>query len=462
MAQSQRTKQAGASRAARQVALTYLLIGLAWILLSSHLIGAWIGDDAAKLLLMETYKGYVFVAATALLIFLLARLYVGRLLQAEERHRESEAQFRNAFEHAVTGMALVSTDLKFIRVNPILCDMLGYTEAELQALSVPDIMHPADRDDRVGHLLAMVREGAPPQQTEVRYIRSDGESAWALVNSTLQRDAAGRPLYFIAHAVDVTPLHRAEEQARQQQMELARAARLISLGEVSSTLAHELNQPLGAILHYGETCQQILQQNGEASRASLAEAMDDVVRQVQRAQQIIQRVRTAARKQTPRAVAVDVNELVRDTLASLQPQLDRYRVTCRFEPADGLPAVGADPVQVGQVLVNLITNAIDAVAQQPADARWIELRTWLDEGRVWVGVRDGGRGVTPEAAERLFESFFTTKVDGLGLGLAISKSIVEAHGGRLVMQRGERWTEFEFSLLPVTEATWLMADPTSG
>lgn len=462
MQQGQRAKSTGACRAAWQVALVYLLVGLTWVLLSGHLVGAWVGDDVAALVLMETYKGYAFITATAVLIFALVQFHVSRLLQAQARRRESERQFDNTFEYAVTGMALLSTDLKFLRANPVMCDMLGYTEAELQKLAVPDIMHPADRDDRVRHLLAMVGDGAPPQQTEVRHVRKDGQAVWVLVKSTLQRDAAGKPLYFVAQSVDVTPLHQAEEQARQQQMELARAARLISLGEVSSTLAHELNQPLGAILHYGETCQDMLRHNGKASRGSLTEAMDDVVRQAQRAKQIVQRVRAAARKQTPRAVPVDASQAVRDALASLRPQLDRYRVPCRLKLADGLPGVAADPVQIGQVLVNLVTNAVDAVAHEPADARWVELRTWLHEGRVWIGVRDGGHGVTQESAERLFESFFTTKADGLGLGLAISKSIVEAHGGRLTMQRGECWTEFEFFLLPVTEAAWLMADPTSG
>jgi two-component system sensor histidine kinase DctS len=447
-------KGLSASRAAFQVATGYLVAGLLWILLSGRAVDA-VASDQQQALALEAYKGYLFIAVTALLLYLLLYAQLSRLLAVEEKAHEHREQFRHAFEDSITGMALVSPDLRYLRVNRVLCEMLGFDEAELLERSILDVTHPVDRASRESYLRELLL-GGPPRLVEVRLVRRDGAVLRVLANSTLVRDPSGEPAYFVSQVVDVTALREAEEQSLQQQAAMAHSARMISVGELSSNLAHEMNQPLGAILHYGETCRQMLADNGSLPREALLEAMEDVVRQADRARQVVQRVREAARKRDPQAVSADINAIVRDAATMLSPQLRRFGVALRLELAEDVPAVAADPVQIGQVLTNLAINGIEAVSQLPMPRRWLALRTWIENDRVCVGVRDGGEGVSEEAASRLFDSFFTTKPTGLGLGLAISRSIVEAHGGKLSMTRGKGWTEFQFHLLEAEKATWLL------
>ncbi|WP_247889851.1 sensor histidine kinase [Azospirillum brasilense] len=229
---------------------------------------------------------------------------------------------------------------------------------------------------------------------------------------------------------------RAEETARERQKEMDHVARLSILGEMASNLAHELNQPLGAIANYARGCTRRLEM-GTGDPAQLVEITRAIAEQAERAGQIIARIRNFVRKRTSQLEPMDVNEAVRTAVSLCQGQARNGGVTIALDLADDLPLVMADRVQIEQVVLNLVKNALDAMQDVPGGTADGRVRTVTvhsgrdEEGRVAVAVADQGHGISEEARARLFDPFFTTKSGGMGLGLSICRTIVETHGGHL-------------------------------
>ena len=215
----------------------------------------------------------------------------------------------------------------------------------------------------------------------------------------------------------------------QRQAELTHASRLSTVGEMASGLAHELNQPLGAICSYADACRRMLQE-GHVEDTVLA--VDKIAVQARRAAEIIRRIQGFVRKQTVHETSVDVNELIRETLAMSEAEILATKVHVGLDLGGDLPQLLADPIQIQQVVLNLVRNGVDSIRQAGSGGGRLTVTTrrGADE-HVLIAVHDTGVGLAAEHKARLFEPFFTTKANGMGLGLPISRSIVESHGGRL-------------------------------
>jgi len=309
-------------------------------------------------------------------------------------------------------------------------------------------MHADDRERAATTWTRSVETGEP---FDIRYRvrRADGVYRWLHTRGEPLRDANGRIVRWYKLTTDVDDQKKAEEALQTSQAELAHVTRVTSMGELTASIAHELNQPLAAVVTHGQACLRWL------NRASpdLAEVRGAVERMIQdgiRGGEVIARIRALMKKEPPARVLLDLDEAVRETLA-IAP-LQTAGTVLRLELAGDLPRVLADRIQLQQVLLNLIGNAADAMRFVGDRTRELVIRTAVLEPRtVSLAVEDTGIGVEPDLWDRLFEPFHTTKPDGLGMGLTISRSIIESHGGRLWAERnaGPGMT-FRFSL-PVAE-----------
>lgn len=254
----------------------------------------------------------------------------------------------------------------------------------------------------------------------------------------------GRPVGFEGTVRDISERKRLEEELHRHRDELEHAQRLRIMGEMVAQMAHELNQPLAAMNAYAAACMRRLEA-GDIGSDKLSEALEKICEQALRAGNIIQRTRTFASKKTPRREPIDVLLLLEEVLRLLEPEFRQRGVNIRFDPPLQLPRVSADRVQIQQVLVNLLLNGAEAL-DSSHDRTLSIVVSLLEDDAIEIAVRDSGRGLETNG-ENIFEPFFTTKVDGLGMGLAISRSIVEAHGGRLwSTPNSERGTTFHFTL----------------
>lgn len=274
-------------------------------------------------------------------------------------------------------------------------------------------------------------------------------SALAEAREKLERRVAERTKKLTEEIAERRRMH---DEVQRHRDELAHVGRVSMIGEMATSLAHELNQPLAVISGCAQFCLNSLR-SGTGSSEKLLDAMEQSAEQAERATEIIRRVRDFIHKEEPRDERVDVNDAIRDIAALLHSDAHAHRVEVEFDlAAAGLP-VNADPIQLQQVVLNLAHNGIEAMGDTEASARRLEIRTRAHpNGMIEVVVRDQGHGISPEGEQRLFDPFYTTKPQGLGLGLSISRSIIESHGGRLWAATGRKnGAAFHFTL-PTSQA----------
>jgi PAS domain S-box-containing protein len=289
-------------------------------------------------------------------------------------------------------------------------------------------VHPDDR--------AFVREqfyralhGEKNLDYEHRLLMPDGEIKHLHVLSHVVKDDSGAD-EMIGALMDVTQTRKAQEALQTAQAELAHASRVATLGEISASIAHEVNQPLAAIVANGQACLRFL--NHESPDLNdVRGALEWVVKDGNRAAEVVQRVRTLVKKTDTQKVGLDINDAINDVVALLQRELSAHRVWLKLELAADLPQVFADRVQLQQVAMNLIMNGAEAMQEVEDRPRLLTIRSSLDDAQVAVAVKDCGIGLAAEDQNRLFNPFFSTKPGGLGIGLSICRSIIEAHGGKL-------------------------------
>lgn len=267
---------------------------------------------------------------------------------------------------------------------------------------------------------------------ELIHTRRDGTRVVVASRWALQLDDKGMPVGVLETNNDITERKRAEESLNKAQMELAHVSRLSTLGELTASIAHEVNQPLAAVVtNANASLRWLARTPPELEEARLA--ISRIVKEGNRAGDVITRIRALVKKSPPQKIILDSNDIVLEVITLSRSQISRAHISLRTHLAEGLPSVLADRVQLQQVILNLIINAIDAMKDVPEGHRQLLVSSQPDQsGGVLIAVEDSGHGLSQVNLDHLFEAFYTTKPDGMGMGLAISRSIIEAHGGKLL------------------------------
>jgi len=366
--------------------------------------------------------------------------------------KQAEKLFELATEASPSGTVLVDHQGRILLVNAHAEKLFGYARDDLIGQVVDVLVPPrfarAHSTDRA-IFFAAPEARAMGAGRELFARRKDGSEFPVEIGLNPIQTPHG--LVVLANVVDISARLAAEEVTRRNREQVELLGRVSLLGEMTASLAHELNQPLGAIVNNATAATQYLEQ-GRLNPDQLQDILADVVRDARRAHDIMRNVRSAIKKGSAIRGQINLNDVVKAVTHMIQP--DAAAQLCKMEMslAPDLPAIEGDPTQIQQVLINLVRNAFDAMHDTPPGRRILEIATnYNGEGTISVVVRDYGSGISETARDRLFEQFFTTKEEGLGMGLAIVRSIVEAHGGSVAAENAEGGgARFQFRL-PIKE-----------
>lgn len=388
----------------------------------------------------------IILLSTSVVISLwVIRHQMRRRQNTEDALREAYA-FRESMENSLNvGLRARDLDGTMIYVNPAFCRMTGFSREELLGRRPPMPYWLADHLEETYTMNRVVLSGHAPQDGfEIELGRKNGEVFRALIYEAPLIDGKGRHIGWMGSVLDVTERHKTQELARQQAEKLQATARLVTMGEMASTLAHELNQPLAAITSYNSGCLNLLAASpihgvNTETAEQIRGALEKLGLQAQRAGRIIRRVHDFVKKREPQRAPCSLAEILEDTLGFSEAQARKCDVGIELVVPENLPLIDADRVMVEQVLVNLIRNGLEAMETIPVAQRRLVVSAVVnvalasDEAadHVVVRVRDTGTGIPEEIRNTLFSAFFTTKPDGLGIGLSICRSIIEFHHGQL-------------------------------
>jgi two-component system sensor histidine kinase DctS len=354
---------------------------------------------------------------------------------AVERALRDEHAFRQAMEDSLhIGLRARDLDGRIVYVNRAFCEMVGWGADELVRKAPPmPYWVPEDMEQTLAAHAAVLSGKAPPDGFEMRFQRRNGERIDVLIYEAPLIDGQGRQVGWMGSVLDITERKRAAELNRQQQDRLQFTSRLVTMGEMASTLAHELNQPLSAIAGYNTACLNMLESDS-IDHAELVAALQKLGRQAQRAGQIIRRIYEFVHKSDPQLAPCDINSVIVNAVDFIEPAARRRGMRIKLELGHGLPLVEGDQLMLEQVVLNLVRNGLDAMQGQLTERRVLNVRSAADGDTVRVSVADHGPGIAADCVDKLFTPFYTTKPEGMGMGLNICRSIIEFHDGRL-------WTE---------------------
>jgi PAS domain S-box-containing protein len=359
---------------------------------------------------------------------------------------EREARIRRLVDANIVGIFIWDLQGRVLEANDAFLRMVGYNREDLISRPVrwTDLTPPEWLALDEQQLVPELKVTGSLQPYEKEFFRKDGSRVPVLIGvATFEEDA----YQGVAFVLDLTERKRAADALRELQVELAHANRLATMGQLAASIAHEVNQPIGAVRNNAHAALRFLAAE-PPDLAEVTEALECVVKETYRAGDIIGGIRDQIKKTPPRMDIVDLNEAIEDVIALVRGELLKYRVSVQTQLAEGLSPVRGDRVQLQQVMLNLILNAIEAMTNVDDEARELVVSTESSPAEgLLVAVGDSGPGIAPEDRERIFGSFYTTKPDGVGIGLSICRAIIDAHGGRLWADAHQpRGAAFRFTL----------------
>ena len=373
--------------------------------------------------------------------------------RTEEALRESEQRFRDYAETGSDWLWETTPDHRVTTISEHI-NAVGFKPSGLAGLARWDIAADVEADPEKWRQHRATLDAHQPFRNFEYTLGGTGSPIHMRASGKPFFDAQGNFLGYRGTGTDITAMIRADqaEQAlRKTQAELAHVTRVTTLGELTASIAHEVNQPLAAVVANADACLRWLDR-GTPDLAAARRSVEWVINDAHRASEVVRRVRALANKTEIEKAPLDLNEVVREVIALVERELKSHRVSLRTELAPDLPMIRGDRVQLQQVIINLVMNGIEAMHQVTGRSRELMIRSRVDETHnVLLSVTDRGVGISAEDAGRLFNAFFTTKSGGLGMGLSICRSIVEAHGGRLTASGNEgSGATFQF-ILPVPQ-----------
>jgi PAS domain S-box-containing protein len=365
-----------------------------------------------------------------------------------EEHRQAEAALRKQkellekiFEHIPLMIALVGKTGKIELVNAEWEHVLGWTLKELTEQKV-DIFEHALPNSNYRQIVRDFVAAATGEWMDMKVAARDGRIIDLAVTAIHLSDGTS-----LSIGREITAGKLTENALREAQANLSRIARIMSMGEIAATIAHEVNQPLAAIVTNANFCLRRLDMATSTELRPVREAIAEVIADGTRASEVISRIRSVFQKNPTPQVEFDINEIIPEVAVLLRDELHRHNITLRMELGVGMPSIIGDRVQLLQTFINLGMNAIEAMRPPYNRARELVIKSIFEHGEICIEVKDSGKGLDPEVAQQIFDPFFTTKPEGIGLGLSISRSIVESHGGRLWASGNvPAGTVFHFSL----------------
>jgi PAS domain S-box-containing protein len=349
---------------------------------------------------------------------------------------ERETKIRRLVDSNIMGVFIWDFDGRILEANDEFLRMVGYDREDLVSgrITWADLT-PPDWRDRNNARIEQQKSSGRFEPFEKEYTRKDGSRVPVLIGGATFEEGGNQG---VAYVLDLTERKRVEAEARENeqryreaQLELAHVTRVTTLGELTASIAHEVNQPLAGVIANAEACLRWLDR-GTPDLDAVRRSAEWVIADSYRASEVIRRVRALANKAGIEKAPLDINDVVREVIALVQRELFSQKVSVRTEFAPALPMILGDRVQLQQVIINLVMNGIEAMQSVTDRPRELVIRSRQDETQqVLVSVADCGVGISAENADRLFTAFFTTKSSGMGMGLSICRSIIEAHGGQL-------------------------------
>ncbi|HZZ72042.1 MAG TPA: PAS domain S-box protein [Pirellulales bacterium] len=376
---------------------------------------------------------------------------------ADETLRALERRFRAMVEKSFEGVALLDEAARYQFAGDSIQRILGWQPADFTQRSLFDDCHPDDRRACESWLREISTQPGESRTIIYRRRHQRGDYRWIEATLTnLLHDPAVQGI--VNNFRDITERRRAEEESRRHLAEMAHTNRLTTVGQMVVELTHEINQPLYAISNFSQASLSVLKENGADNRERAVKWTGQIGEQARRAAEIIRRLRRFVQADAPIRAPSAINDIGLNVIRLLEMDPRLHGVRIRTEWLEHPPPIYVDRIQIEQVLVNLLINAAEAMEQTPLDEREIVVATRAPQDQIEVTVRDSGCGLPQQPAERVFESYYTTKPDGMGMGLAISRSLIEDHGGKLWVEANpDRGVTFHFTL-PLTTANLKPAD----